>query len=222
MIHAYCIVRPGDPPPSDALRGHGGRPVRLLELRGLGVWISDGEPIQPELSAVRDHDAVVRAALRSATPLPLRFGTTYPDEAALRHALAGAEEELISALERVEGRVEMGVRVEWDRGDAGPLAEGQVAGGRAYLERRRQEMRALERLRSEAGALLDQIESRLVQEGEDGVRTLLPEPGVAGSMAHLVQRHMVGTYRSRVEEVQEDLSDVRLRVSGPWAPYSFV
>jgi hypothetical protein len=204
------------------MTGPGGVQVRCLEEGAVAVWIGEGEVAGRDVDALRAHDAVVRAALRSATPLPARFGTVFVDEAELRRSLRERAEELRAALERVDGRVEMGVRLEWDEEDPPPPAEPPPEGGRAYLDWRRREFAAEEARRARADALLDLVEARIAPEGSPAVRTLLPAPGIAGFMAHLVHRHAVGVYRSKVEEARSDLPSVHLRVTGPWAPYSFV
>lgn len=201
--------------------------MQSVEEGAIGAWFSEapsGSP-SPEVVALRAHDSVVRTALRSATPLPVRFGTVYASEAALRASLRERESELRAALEKVNGRVEMGLRVEWKASEPAPSstgAEGPVASGRGYLERRRAEIEVQAALLERASAVLDAVEARVASEGIPAVRTVLPAPGVAGLVAHLVHRHGVGEYRRRVEEVQAELTDVRLRVTGPWAPYSFV
>lgn len=223
MIRAYCIRRRGEPPPAEGLTGAGGAAVRLVEEGEIGAWISVANVGSGDVDSLRAHDAVVRAALRSATPLPVRFDTLYPDEHALRASLREAASSLQAALERVAGHVEMGVRVEWrERQEAAPSEKGAVASGREYLERRRREFAAHEAQRARATKLLDRVEARVAPQGDLGVRTLLPAAGVAGSMAHLVHRQAVGVYRTRAAEAQAELPEVTLRVSGPWAPYSFV
>jgi hypothetical protein len=41
-------------------------------------------------------------------------------------------------------------------------------------------------------------------------------------MAHLLHRHAVPLYRTTLQGVQNRRPDLRIKVSGPWAPYSFV
>lgn len=227
MITVYCLRRPGDPPPPEGLAGIAGAPVQRVEEEAVGAWVSavgPGSP-SPDVDAVRAHDAVVRAALRSATPVPARFGTVYADEAALRAGLRERAAELGEALARVHGRVEMGLRVEWEA-PVLPAKKAErgasVTSGRAYLDRRRAEIEAQEALRERAAGLLQEVEAIVAPEGYPTVRTLLPTQGVAGSVAHLVHRHAVGVYRGRVDEARAAMPQVRLEVTGPWAPYSFV
>ena len=235
ILHAYCIRAAGEPPPGPETRGIGGAEVGVVEAEGLCAWASrlDSRP-GPDPDRLREHDAVVRAALRTATPLPLRFGALFADETALRAVLAERADELRASLERVRGRVEMAATVSWDataarervlaaRPELGLAAE-KPATGRAYLEARRRDYALEAATRVEAEALLERV-SRAVAAalpGAEETRTVLPRPEVAVALAHLVRREEVAAYRDALRRAADGLAEAEVRVSGPWAPYSFV
>jgi hypothetical protein len=220
VLAVFCVRYAGEAPPPSTLRGPGDHEIRLLEEGPLGIWVAEGALDRPGLEAIAAHDAVVRAALRSATPVPVRFGTAFDDEQAARASLREREAELMESLERVAGRVEMGLRVEWDT----PMTatSGVPRSGRDYLLARRSELDARARLRLEADALLDQVEACVAPKGSLSVRKLVPEVGVAGLLAHLVHRQETASFRAQVEVARRQLPHAVLRLSGPWAPYSFV
>lgn len=232
MIYAYCVRRAGEPGPDAELQGLAGRPVRLIEGPEIGFWVSEGSALPATPERLREHDRVVRAALRSATPLPIRYGTgCFASEADAREALRTRSESLRESLARVEGRVEMGVRMEWTPPEPAPepsRGSGETGvgteappGGRAYLEARRAELERAGSLRAAAGAALDRLEQELALEGVPAVRTVLPRPDVAGLLAHLVLRSEVQRYNECVTRAARAMPEYRLTVSGPWAPYSF-
>lgn len=244
MIYAYCVRRAGDPPPPGGLSGLDDATVRLVEEAGLGFWVSEGPPMKATSERLREHDRVVREALRTATPLPIRYGAAcFPSERAAREALTERADAFTAGLDRVAGRVEMGVRVGWEDPEGGPAperddadgdraperpgaatasADGGTAGpGRAYLEARRREMERRERLRAAAEAALARVEAALSLNGVPTARTVLPEPGTAGLLAHLLEPSEIPRYRTCVEAAGDALPGYRLTVSGPWAPYSF-
>jgi len=235
ILHAYCVRAAGEPPPGPEVRGIGGAEVARVEAGELGAWLSRLEaPPAPEPDRLREHDAVVRAALRTATPLPLRFGTAFADGDALRGALAERAAELLASLERVRGRVEMGAALGWDASAARERlltrlpelrpVDGRPATGRAYLEARRREHGLEAALRDEADALLERVSRAVAAALPEAVeaRAPLPRPEVAGTLAHLVRRGGVAAYRDAVARIAGELPEVEVRVSGPWAPYSFV
>jgi hypothetical protein len=235
ILHAYCIRAAGEPPPGPEVRGIGGAGVLAVDEAGVSAWASRlDSPPAAEPDRLREHDGVVRAALRTATPLPLRFGTAFADEAALRAVLAERAAELLASLERVRGRVEMGAVLGWDtaatrehvlarRPDLRPVAE-KPATGRAYLEARRREHGLEAALKEEADALLERVSCAVTAALPEAVeaRATLPRPEVAGTLAHLVGRGDVSAYRDAVRRIAGELPEAEVRVSGPWAPYSFV
>ncbi len=232
MLYAYCIRRAGDPPPDPSLTGVGGMAVWVLEDGRLGIWLSDAKRVETTPQRLREHDRVVRAALRTATPLPIRFGTGFPDEDAARNLLDSRQNEMLAALARVEGKVEMGVTVFWDQHAARTtLLEEQPelrvaaiipSSGREYLERQKHSRLLSEQLQRRAEALLERVTAAFESQHYPSETRLLPRPGVAGIIAHLVPREEVTGYRRQLEQVRKALPGVKLEVTGPWAPYSFV
>lgn len=233
MIYAYCVRRAGEPPPPEGLLGLEEAVVRLMDVEeaGLGFWFSEGRSLNATPGRLRDHDRVVREALRTATPLPIRYGAgCFPSQEAAREALTAQADALRSGLERVAGRVEMGVRVDWDppepdahRGGAGTAAAapGRAGSGRAYLEARRGEMERRDAVRAAAESALARVEAELSMGGVPTARSIVADPCTAGIVAHLVQKAEVQRYRKCVDAAGDALPDYRLSVSGPWAPYSF-
>ncbi|HEY6328354.1 MAG TPA: GvpL/GvpF family gas vesicle protein, partial [Blastocatellia bacterium] len=53
-------------------------------------------------------------------------------------------------------------------------------------------------------------------------RTFVRQGGAAGEVAHLIERNVTVRYRDRFAHASGGMTKVRLALSGPWAPYSFV
>jgi hypothetical protein len=246
VLYAYCVRRTGEPGPNAGLQGLGGAPVRLLEEGDLGLWVSRSPSLPPTPPRLAQHDRVVQEALRSATPLPIRYGAgCFQTEEAARAALIAGAVSFAASLERVADRVEMGVRVDWAAPPSSSSAESEAAGwrpdpvsasasrerteaasappasGRAFLEARKREIQGRDFLRRAAAAALDEVERKLALCDVPTVRSLLPSAGTAGILAHLVRSADTDPYRSTVAAITPDLLGLRLVVSGPWAPYSF-
>jgi hypothetical protein len=233
VIYGYCVRRADEPAPADDLKGISGAGVYLLEESGLGLWYSDlGRTPAPEVQHLREHDVVVREALRSATPLPLRFGATFAGIGAARATLRERREEFHASLETVADRVEMGIRVSQAATHEGrvispPTARvappaGTIRTGREYLENRRRELDTAAAARARAEKAADQVEALLSDLELPTRREIIADQGVLALVAHLVQRSGVHAYRSRVEMMRASLPELHLVLTGPWAPYSFV
>jgi hypothetical protein len=229
-LHLYCVRRAGDPAPPHDLTGIGSATVRLLEFGDLGLWVSEGGAVGgADVEHLRQHDRVVREALRTATPVPMRFGQRLGGESAVRDLLSERRDEFLRTLRRIEDRVEMGVQV-----GGGPEATPRVedaaeppdpegiSRGLAYLEGRRRKLAAKDALHRAAEERLEEAAREFASLGLPTVRTTLGAPGLAGSLAHLVHRRELRPYRKHALEAQRRRPDLGLTFSGPWAPYSFV
>jgi hypothetical protein len=229
VLHLYCIRAAGDAPPPEGLAGVDGGPVTRVVEGGLAAWVSaaPGGGATPE--RIRTHDAVLREALRTATPLPARYGGAVAGEAELRERLHARAGEWTDALARLAGRVEMGIAVPLAAdapvaaSAAAPVgAQGPPASGREYLARRRAEADARDGARRTAGTRLAQVEQCLGQVPWPAARTVVGARGVAGTLAYLVPRAEVAEFRRHTRALAGCTGEPPPLVTGPWAPYSFV
>lgn len=229
--YLYCLLIPAaepEPAPVTA-QGIGGGEVRVLPAASLEVWVSSVTTPSPAatVEAVRQHDAVVSAALATGrTPLPARFGQVWPSDDACVAAVARRHRELEPLLQRVAGFVEMTVSTLLPGIPPAPTARTDAAGaeatpGRAYLRRlqaradRERHLRvALEALRERVSRALGAVSRGEVAEirGSDEALAL--------SVSYLVDRGRDGDFRRAVEQVAREAA-ARLVVAGPRAPYSF-
>lgn len=222
MIHPYCIRRAGEPGPSAEVRGVTGAPVVLLEHNGLGVWHSTCGEVHPTPENLARHDRVVRAALATGTPLPLRFGMRIAEVDGLERTLREQRDEYLRLLDRVEGCVEIGLRLPLaDRHGSGGAKDDRGAetggeGGR-YMRRLRTEH---ERQRLRRGA----AERSLAP-----VLAALPAPvevarevvdGSVVVVSLLVRKPDVPSFRDAFPAAREAVEGP-LSMTGPWPPYSF-
>jgi hypothetical protein len=141
--------------------------------------------------------------------LPARFGTCVRDEAELRAILRTRGADLERGLRRVRGRVELGVRALWPRGEEPP-----PAGGRDF-------MLAKVRRRAEARALACDLHEALAGLAVDERSSVLPRPDTPVSAAYLVDRSRVRAFERRAAALRAERDDAELVLSGPWPPYSF-
>jgi hypothetical protein len=221
-VHLYCLRAAGDPPPR-GVRGIDDAPVRLVEEPGLGAWVSASPAGAADVMRAAAHHRVISDALRTGTPVPARYGTTFADDAELIETLVSRAEEFRAALERVRGCVEVGVTVLWPEHaprTAEPARRRAPASGRAFLEERRS-LLAGDRARAErAERLLREVETAL-DVAAPVVRAVLPRAAVAGTLAYLVPGETAQSVLGRARDVRVP-PPATLRAVGPWPPYSFV
>ncbi len=228
--YLYCVLErtDGDAPQVEAVRGIGEQPVRVLRTHALEAWVSTTPQsvVEPTVAAIKAHDAVVSAALATGrTPLPVRFGQTWPSDSACIASVETRASELEPVLRRVAGLVEMTVYTRFSGVQpARPVAPAAPSGarpGRAYLEglraradRERHLHTALEALRARVSAALGPLARDEIAEIRESDQAL------ALSVSYLVERGGEARFRETVQHIANDAA-ARLVVAGPRAPYSF-
>ncbi|HVX39001.1 MAG TPA: GvpL/GvpF family gas vesicle protein [Gemmatimonadaceae bacterium] len=230
--HLYCIlphvIRGGLPP---GLLGLGGARVRALVVGELVAWVSDAERERGALmEEVRAHDAVVEAALSSgATPMPARFGQTFADDDACSQALSRRAASLESALQAVQGCIEMTLIItpstrrmlrELEPVVPQMLEPGAPGAGRQYLETlraREASSGTVERLARELASRLETAVGPLLRK-KASPRSVVRMPML--TLSHLIDRDDVDAYREALSAVAAG-PELRFLVVGPRAPYSF-
>jgi hypothetical protein len=221
--YLYCLLTEASGAGAPSLRGIEGAPVRAVEAGPLLAWVSDLSEgaVTATVERVRAHDAVVRAALEIETPLPARFGQTFPDDGALRASIERRREALLQALARVRGTVEMTVRALLDPTPPAPGRAPTGESGREYLAWLRERERKERAARTQADFLHRRISDAVLGMVREEARAPAQPSAGSLSVSHLVPRDAVTNYRLTLRALIEGDPQLRLMVSGPWAPYSF-
>jgi hypothetical protein len=190
----------------------------LLRVPTAGVEVVAGEVAnQPPLDQVslRKQDAVVRVLHeRARALLPMRFGSAARTREDVVRVVSEYHR-LGERLAAVAGCEQMIVRVigaAASTGDRTPPV-GKPTTGAEYLEARAKQHRPspdLERIA--AGASLVQRGVRIEPSNQ---------PGMIGSIYHLVERGRAEEYRQAIERTAAALPGIRVIVSGPLPAYAF-
>jgi len=183
----------------------------------------------------RAHEDVLLAVAASADVVPFRFGTISRTADDLRALLRDREHALVAALERVRGKIELGVKVWVDearlrRALAPPAAEAASATGRGYLEARRAAQREAADAETFCADLVREVYERVAAHAAAAVVNR-PQPreltGRAERMilnAALLVESDATAVRDEVDVLAERLRGfgVTLEVTGPWPAHNFV
>jgi hypothetical protein len=220
-LYLYAIVgQASGAPPGLGLRAE---PLSLVTAGAVVAVVGAmDEAPAAAADALRGHDAVVRrlAEINEAI-LPARFGT-IDESTALREWLDTSADGLAGALRLVAGREQMTLHVfDGETPAPGPpieeTADGTSLGpGARYLAERRRHRQHTERL-PELAPLRARLDP-LVRAERVEPRAV---PPLRASVYHLIERGHSAAYREAVETNPALVVGVRLRVSGPWAPYAF-
>ncbi|MEU2683545.1 GvpL/GvpF family gas vesicle protein [Streptomyces hygroscopicus] len=265
LVYVFAVCRGGDLTALAELPGLGtGAPVRTLAAGPLTAVVQDvpaagfgEEALRQRLSdrdelerCARAHHAVITAvsALVPAVPLPL--ATLYLDDGRVREALGERRTSFLTALDRIAGRAEWGVKVYAPTGappsapDAGPAPDADATpgpgaapgpsrpaatgSGRAYLDRVRTRQRDREQRHTLALRAAERVDT-VVRGLAVAARRLRPHGvEVTGkhrthvlNAAYLLDLGRERELRAALASLRRDETDVQIELSGPWAPYSF-
>jgi hypothetical protein len=246
-IYVYGVMRDLPTGVPAGLRGVGGAPVDVRAAGGLTAVVSPvsleefgEEALRRNLERLdgleetaRAHHAVVDAVAERVAVVPLGLATVYRTEERALAALRDRREEFERALARIAGRTEWGVKMYADLSAAASPereepAPADARPGTAYLKRRGAQRRDQEEARQEilslAGAFDDELcaiaATRRLHRPQDPQLS-----GERGQMvlnaAYLVDDERAEDFRTLVARLAATRPDLRLRLTGPWAPYSF-
>jgi hypothetical protein len=250
-VWAYAITEysGGDLP---RLTGVAGTKVRATGTAGLTVLVSDVDLAEFGEAALRRnlenlawleevaraHHQVIEEAARLFPLLPARLATVYSSDAAMAAVLGARVQHVRAALHRVGGRVEWGVKAyaapDEDKrqgvpAQGAPLARGGEGAGLAYLKRRRAQLAARQESRGAASASAQAVHSEL--SGQAAQARLYPPQSAQLSgnrapmllnAAYLLEADGAAGFRSAVAAAAATHPQVRLELTGPWPPYSFM
>jgi hypothetical protein len=230
MIYLYAITTHplGD---GHFCEGLADRPVFWLSYGRVSAVVSAlASAVQPTEANVWRHEAVVEALMADCAVLPVRFGTVFLDKEELGAVLAAHDGDLVRDLERVRGRVELGLRVLWDvDDDPEPPNRDSPAGaanalptGRDYMLARLKRERQRHECHQRAEALAARIHCPLAHLATDSRKQLLVTPRLLLTSAYLVPRGHMAAFEQELETLRAAYPQLGLLCTGPWPAYSFV
>jgi gas vesicle protein GvpL/GvpF len=187
--------------------------VDLLTVNGIvGVYGSKAEEeLQATEANLWAHEAVVESLMEEGAVLPVRFGTVLQSLERLRDELMSRQEEFALALDRVRGRVELGVRAAWPQR---VVVDMPAESGRGYLARKLEQQRA-------AADATSSVHDPLAVIAVDSTVRVLQTPCLTLVGSYLVDRGDVERFRAEAERLARALAGAQLACTGPWPPYSF-
>lgn len=116
--YVYCIIRTESPRDFGAV-GIGGRGDRVdtIHYKEFAAVVSNCPLIvfDPTRENALAHEHVNELVMRDFTVLPMSFGTVFRTEDDIKAFLRGTYEALSDVLRKMEGKIEFGLKVSWDK-----------------------------------------------------------------------------------------------------------
>ena len=209
-LHLYALAE--HPARLPQCTGIEGSALAAIEIGSIDAVVSEllqASPDVTEETILAHADVVSALAQLNNAVLPARLARPYENEAALVESVRARATDLVDALERVQGCVEMGVRVVRQRDE-----KTRSSSGSDYMRGRLEAVQEAERLGEEIEAAV----GRLVRDrigGATATRELVLR------IAYLVRRDEAEAFREAVETLATARPELAYVCVGPLAPYSF-
>ncbi|CAL9288073.1 GvpL/GvpF family gas vesicle protein [Streptomyces olindensis] len=243
LRYVYAVCRPFGTPLQSQLTGVAGDPPRALNHHGLVAVVSHvperdfaEEPLRAHLEdldwlteTARAHQGVIDALTTVTTPLPLRLGTVFRDDSGVRMMIEAREDDFRRTLDRLEGRVEWGVKVYAEsEPQQSPRPAQKATSGRDYLRQRRMQTRSHEEMWQKAEHFATRLHEELSAFAEDSRLHPPQNPALSKATgrnvlnaAYLVPRAHSEEFVEMVDRTKGEVPGMRVELTGPWAAYSF-
>lgn len=245
--YVYAVGRHLDHQRLRGLTGLGGAEVRTIDQRDLVAIVSTvdleefGEAgLRRNLEnldwlekTARCHDEVIRRSVSAGLSLaPFRLATIYRSDQSVRDRVDDLYDNLVEALDRVEGRTEWSVKA-YVRPTESAAPEStedssSVGAGVAYLNRRRAELDGRAKATEQALASADQVYKEVASWADASRRLPQQDQRLSGrteAMAlngtFLVDNHRAEGFCRFVDGLSARFPGLHIEVDGPWPPYSF-
>ena len=211
--YVYCVIRG-----SEKRRfgnGFNGGIVYTIPYRDISAVVSDTPLIEyePNEANALIHEEVVERVMQEHTVIPLGFGNVFIDENRLKWLMAKFYLTFKTYLKKLEGKVEVGVKVFYDLEVAKRELEAEYATGENYYNKINEKaygygVMVYEALRkcAEDARLMKRIGENMIVNG-----------------AFLVKKEKIQVFKGELEKLEKENADrgLKFQFSGPWPPYNF-
>jgi hypothetical protein len=172
-------------------------------------------------SAIKDHGRVIADCFKLSTVLPFRFGTTFPDDDALRRSVRSNQRHFTANVERLRGKAEMHLKVLVDDTCPGVSARDMTV-GQQYLTSLRESAARQRDRQSRARALSLQMHRMFLPLAEEITCKRTDSGKMLLDIAHLIDNKTVERYQNKYFSATAEMKEYQMQLSGPWPPYHFV
>jgi hypothetical protein len=237
--YLYCFFR-GSEPDTFSSKGMGerGDPVMTMHYKDLGAVVSTSPEAEYDSSRrnMLNHTKVLEEVMERHSILPVRFNTISPDRAMLERLLVARYDELIGELERMNGKIEVGVKALWYEG----IVFQEILAERADIRQLRDSLQGkspdstyYERIR--LGEMVEEAVRRKRSLDEDMILTRLSPYAVQFRANDIFGERMIVNAAFLIDRQREPEMDAAIRALdaqqtqrvlfryvGPVPPYNFV
>ncbi|MBU3907021.1 MAG: GvpL/GvpF family gas vesicle protein [Nanoarchaeota archaeon] len=173
------------------------KPITITPYEDIGVLVSKYpflNPILDEKEAMK-HADILKKIAKKITVIPMAFGNVFEDKKILESILKKSYNTIKESLEKIENKIELGVKVIKNNDDNMITNEDEIT---------------IEVLNS-----LNSLSVKGVQGENFSERLLL-------NHSFLVEKNNFSKFSSAIANLEKKYKQFKFIYTGPWPPYSFV
>jgi hypothetical protein len=252
ILYVYAIARAGHPMPQRIEAIDGSDRLDLVIAVDLAAFVTPVDDVDFSQSVIdaraKDvewlggigyrHQNVMNALMHGGTIIPLRAFTLFASEESLRRHLESERARLVKLLDRLDGKQEWTLRIEFDpqlwsealvrRVDTLRALSDEIAGaaaGKAFLLRKKLDDEKKRASREAEQQVVSEVERAVMEKlaCDTVAETRQQRSGAFPQINVLLERDE----EARLEEIRDALTrryaeeGVTLALTGPWPPYTF-
>ena len=235
--YVYCIIEATDPLKFGPI-GVGADPsdVYTVHYKSLAAVVSDAslEVLDSTRENVLAHERVNETVMREHTVIPMSFGTIFKTREDIVELLRSAAEAFADVLDKMQNKLEFGLKVLWDRDQAIREVEGEdedisrlkkeISGqkGPTYFARMQYGRLVDSALQSRSERYVADILENL---RDVSVASRINKPigdKMIMNAAFLITRDREAAFDAKVKAIASRFDRLTFKYTGPWPPYNFV
>jgi Gas vesicle synthesis protein GvpL/GvpF len=218
--------------------GGTGELVYMVKYQDIAAVVSNTKVFifDPTRENALAHEHVIETVMKSYTIIPMSFGTVFRTDDDIREVLKSIYPSLKDVLKQMAGKLEFGLKVNWDRDQTiEELKQEDEEIRRFHLEIVRKHLQSTYLVRMQLGRMIDKAMAersaqyvREIYETLRGVCVASRDNQPIGDQmimnaAFLVEREREAEFDGVVNKVAKKYGKrLKFKYTGPWPPYNFV
>ncbi len=235
--YVYCIIR-SEQPLGFGPRGIGAEPadVHTIHFIDIAAVVSNTPMVvqDPTRDNVLAHQRVNETVMQHHTVIPMSFGTVFKTDHDIMELLRSAYDAFSDVLNKMQGKVEFGLKVLWDRDQIIREIEEDEEDIRRLKGEISSQKGSTYFARMQYGRLIDAALQARSEHYVSQIFQALRDVSVASrsnkpigdrmimNAAFLVARDSENAFDTRVKDVGQRFDKLTFKYTGPWPPYNFV
>jgi hypothetical protein len=235
--YVYCIIRSSSPLKFGAIgMDDQWSEVYTVNYKDMAAVVSDVPmvPLDSTRENVLAHERVNEIVMRDHTVIPMSFGTIFKTRDDILELLRSAYDAFNDVLNKMQDKLEFGLKVLWDRDDMVRVIENEDEDIHRLKNEISSQKGSTYFARMQYGRLIDgalQARSeRYVAEFLEKLRDVSVASRINRAIgdkmimnaAFLVQREQEQAFDRRIKQIASQFDKLTFKYTGPWPPYNFV